>query len=225
MNYIKRMAEKQDSLNEVMVKGWRSKGLGFRVALWIEAAEAMESTSWKWWKSGGLDTENIIVESVDMMHFALSICLQEGYEGWNWLDVEITDRFNKEIIIPDDKFDIEVQTIIESIARESFADSLASWGPHDLILRIVDLMRTLGLDRDDMLRFYMAKSVLNEFRQDNGYKDGTYPKVWFGEEDNVCMLKEARAIEVSDDFPELLYSRLGDVLREVKHGKENHTEE
>jgi dimeric dUTPase (all-alpha-NTP-PPase superfamily) len=217
------MAEKQDSLNEVMVKGWRGKGLDFRVALLVEAAEAMESTSWKWWKKGGLDIENIIVESVDMMHFALSICMQDGYDGWGWLDTEITNKFNKEVIIPDDKFDIEVQTVIKSIARESFADSFASWGPHDLVLRVVELMKILGLSRDDMYRFYMAKSVLNEFRQDHGYKDGTYPKMWFGKEDNVYMLKEAREIDVSDDFPELLYSRLDEVLREVKHGKENNT--
>ena len=31
------------------------------------------------------------------------------------------------------------------------------------------------------------KNVLNKFRQDNGYKEGTYRKIWNGKEDNVVL--------------------------------------
>ena len=37
----------------------------------------------------------------------------------------------------------------------------------------------------ELSREYLGKNALNKFRQDNGYKEGTYIKIWSGEEDNV----------------------------------------
>ena len=34
---------------------------------------------------------------------------------------------------------------------------------------------------------YVGKNVLNRFRQDNGYKDGSYVKIWNGREDNQVL--------------------------------------
>ncbi|MBD3754209.1 MAG: dUTP diphosphatase [Gammaproteobacteria bacterium] len=42
---------------------------------------------------------------------------------------------------------------------------------------------------DQLYRIYMAKNVLNKFRQDHGYKEGTYIKEWSGQEDNVVMFE------------------------------------
>jgi hypothetical protein len=41
-----------------------------------------------------------------------------------------------------------------------------------------------SLSSEDLLKLYVGKNVLNEFRQHNGYKEGTYIKVWSGKEDN-----------------------------------------
>ena len=35
----------------------------------------------------------------------------------------------------------------------------------------------------------MGKNILNRFRQENGYKDGTYKKIWNGEEDNEVLAR------------------------------------
>jgi hypothetical protein len=43
------------------------------------------------------------------------------------------------------------------------------------------------LDLISLYRLYVGKNILNQFRQDHGYKEGTYIKVWNGEEDNVVM--------------------------------------
>jgi len=59
----------------------------------------------------------------------------------------------------------------------------------------------------------IKKVLLNKFRQDNGYKEGTYIKIWDGKEDNVVMME---TIEKMDNvsFDELYtaldkdYSRL-----------------
>jgi len=46
------------------------------------------------------------------------------------------------------------------------------------------LLAGLGRDFDDLYRSYVGKNVLNFFRQDHGYRDGSYVKTWAGREDN-----------------------------------------
>jgi hypothetical protein len=55
------------------------------------------------------------------------------------------------------------------------------------------LLSMFGFSNDDLLTVYRGKGVLNEFRQCNGYRDGSYIKQWKGAgtstiEDNVVML-------------------------------------
>ena len=45
-------------------------------------------------------------------------------------------------------------------------------------------MNLIDLDFDRLFRTYVGKNVLNFFRQDHGYKDGSYIKIWQGREDN-----------------------------------------
>jgi len=45
-------------------------------------------------------------------------------------------------------------------------------------------MKYMDMSFDELYQIYVGKNVLNMFRQDNGYKEGTYNKVWNGREDN-----------------------------------------
>ena len=45
-----------------------------------------------------------------------------------------------------------------------------------------------GVNLKTLYTLYIGKNILNRFRQDNGYKEGSYVKVWNGDEDNVVML-------------------------------------
>ena len=54
-----------------------------------------------------------------------------------------------------------------------------------MIAEFFDLVVMSGLDLETLYRLYVGKNILNQFRQDNGYKDGSYIKVWATEEDNV----------------------------------------
>jgi hypothetical protein len=51
----------------------------------------------------------------------------------------------------------------------------------------------LNIDLPLVYRLYMGKSILNEFRQKNGYKEGSYIKEWkyadTHKEDNVIMFE------------------------------------
>jgi len=44
-----------------------------------------------------------------------------------------------------------------------------------------------------LFEMYVAKNVLNKFRQDHGYKEGSYHKVWNGREDNEVLAEIIRA--------------------------------
>ena len=44
-----------------------------------------------------------------------------------------------------------------------------------------------GVNLYSLYESYIAKNVLNRFRQNNGYKEGSYKKIWNGREDNEVM--------------------------------------
>ena len=51
----------------------------------------------------------------------------------------------------------------------------------------------------------MGKNILNVFRQNNGYKDGSYIKIWNGKEDNEVM---SEILNSNDIKPKELYDML-----------------
>jgi hypothetical protein len=51
------------------------------------------------------------------------------------------------------------------------------------------IMRDCGMNWDDLFAQYVSKNVLNFFRQDHGYKDGSYQKIWHGKEDNEHLVE------------------------------------
>jgi len=70
----------------------------------------------------------------------------------------------------------------------------------------IDVAMQSGLNLDTLYTLYVGKNILNKFRQEHGYKDGTYIKIWNGEEDNVKMQK---ILENSKNIkPDELYEAL-----------------
>jgi hypothetical protein len=61
--------------------------------------------------------------------------------------------------------------------------------------------------------------MLNKFRQDNGYKEGSYIKIWDGKEDNVVMQEILNSS--SDITPDELYTKLQEAYSKLKINKEN----
>ena len=54
------------------------------------------------------------------------------------------------------------------------------------------------MDSNELYRQYVGKNVLNFFRQDNGYKDGSYIKVWGGQEDNEHLVEVLNTLDIND---------------------------
>jgi len=70
-------------------------------------------------------------------------------------------------------------------------------------------MDAAGLDFETLYVAYIGKNVLNFFRQDNGYKDGSYIKEWDGREDNEHLVELSAALDSeSEGFRDELYKAL-----------------
>ncbi len=70
-------------------------------------------------------------------------------------------------------------------------------------------MSGIDLTFEDLYVSYISKNVLNFFRQDNGYQDGSYKKVWSGKEDNEHLVELVGDLDKnSKTFKDNLYNSL-----------------
>lgn len=165
------MLELQDGMNTKVNSDWRNAGNEWYRAIWMEASEMLEHHGWKWWKHQEPDDMQVKLEVVDIVHFALSIRLEQESDN-----SKTADAIAQEFESP--KSTDDIRTTIELLAKETLIDE----GAHFSI--IAGVMNHLDMPFDDLYEIYVGKNVLNMFRQDNGYKDGTYKKIWNGREDN-----------------------------------------
>jgi len=168
---IMNMLELQDSMNSKVNPDWRSAGNEWYRAIWMEASEMLEHYGWKWWKKQEPDVMQVKLEVVDIVHFALSIRLEQN------LSVDET----AEVIAKDFENSMQAEDLSKTIECLALL-TLTDQGAHFSF--IAGIMKILEMPFDELYEIYVGKNVLNMFRQDNGYKEGTYKKMWNGREDN-----------------------------------------
>ena len=72
------------------------------------------------------------------------------------------------------------------------------------------------LSFESLYQHYVGKNVLNLFRQDNGYKDGSYKKLWQGREDNEHLMDIINSSDcTAEDFADQVYQSLSARYREL----------
>ncbi len=203
-NYLEEMFALQQKLNdETNGIGWENgytknnKMINWKRCIYMECAELIDSFSWKHWKhiDKPTDWENVTVEIVDIWHFVMSLLLEE-YKTNNKgdieqlvkdvLDVQGFEAFTKEPVMNQSTDTMELINDIESIIHATTGFEIDLFD--GLLREYFALSRKCGVNLKVLYKFYVAKNVLNQFRQDHGYKEGTYKKVWNGQEDNVVML-------------------------------------
>jgi len=195
---VRIMLDLQDRMNTKVHPEWREQGFEWYRAAWIECAELMDHAGYKWWKHADPDLEQIQLEVVDIWHFGMSALLAQGS------DIDTLAR--------------EISTDLDEEPREAVASLLeATEALAEVCLTtqsfstpaFLSLMRASGLSFDQLYRMYVGKNVLNFFRQDHGYKEGSYVKVWGGREDNEHLSGLLATMDVADDdFAESLYKGL-----------------
>jgi len=216
----------------------KGKIIRWWMCLNMEACELIDSLPWKHWKAinNEIDIDNIKIEITDIWHFILSavIELTEGDTDEankiildtvnDYADekdnvkmflkntINTTDIENKLTILTDyliagmnNMYRVN-KLINEQDANKLVFDFMVNM---EVISEISDVLGKGEFTFNHLYNLYLGKNVLNEFRQNNGYKEGDYVKIWNGVEDNVIM---GRMLE--DNLDDLSYGKLYDMLNE-----------
>ncbi|MCK4974528.1 MAG: dUTP diphosphatase [Sulfurimonas sp.] len=220
MDKILLMLQLQNSLNDATngdkwTKGITKNGkvINWKRCIYMECAEMIDSFTWKHWKNieQEADWDNLQIEVVDVWHFIMSLAIENysqtlrgGIEDLA-IDISELESFAKidtqhEIFALQDEVIEKIESImVDTISKETL-------NLEKLIADFFDLVLMCGLDLESLYKLYVGKNILNQFRQDHGYKDGTYIKVWAGQEDNVVMKKIWE--ENENIKPDILYKEL-----------------
>ncbi|WP_415397647.1 dUTP diphosphatase [Sulfurimonas sp. CS5] len=220
MDKILLMLQLQAQLNDATNgEGWtkgvtkNGKTINWNRCIYMECAEIVDSFSWKHWKSINKepDWDNLQIEVVDVWHFMMSLAIENysntlrgGIEDLA-INISALNSFSNidtsnELFASQDEVIAKVENImLISLSKEEL--DLDAF-----IEEFFDLVLMSGLDLETLYRLYVGKNILNQFRQDNGYKEGSYIKVWNGTEDNVVMKRIWE--DNSDIKPDVLYKEL-----------------
>jgi len=216
------MLELQQELNDTTNgQNWElgttknDKLIDWRRCIYLEAAELIDSYPWKHWKNidASPDYENIKIEIVDIWHFVMSEVLRI-YKVEN--KGTIADIANAITTMPGfDNFseensetnldNYEQIKVVEKMIAVLFCDN----NINSLLIAFIGMSSRLNLKLPELYQLYIGKNILNKFRQDNGYKNGSYIKEWHGKEDNVVMQ------EILNSNEEISASELYEALEEA----------
>ena len=189
------MLEMQDAMNSRVNPDWRSAGNAWYRAIWTECAEMLDHYGWKWWKHQQPDLEQVKLELVDIMHFAMSDYLLQDD------DAAVAARIEAELRAPRGEGDIRES--IEQMAQSTIAGRTMHYSDFARVMLLIDM------SFDELYRHYVGKNVLNFFRQDHGYKEGSYVKLWDGREDNEHLVEVVAALDSDDPgFQKAVYRGL-----------------
>lgn len=229
MNKIKQMFLLQQELNDATNgEGWErgvtknGKIIDWKRCCYLECAELIDSYPWKHWKDidATPDYENIKIEVVDIWHFIMSQMLQE-YKINDLGDIDALtkaveslpnySRFTQDITTSKRDY-YEQIAVVENLIHILFCDNSID----NLLDSFIEMAIESNLNLDTLYQLYIGKNILNRFRQDHGYKDGSYIKIWNGDEDNIVM---QQVLDKSIDIlPDELYSKLEEIyLTQITH--------
>ena len=198
------MLTMQDRMNTRVHENWVEQHFEWYRAAWIECGELIDHFGFKWWKKQEPDMEQVRLEAVDIWHFGMSALFVEDK------DIEQIAQEMTVELEAHKPTGLGVREATEALAlhclqTKSFSPSLF-W----------DLLLASGLSFDELYRSYVGKNVLNFFRQDHGYKEGTYIKNWNGKEDNEHLVELLTSLDVDDSqFADHVYWALEKRYRET----------
>ena len=200
---ILNMLEMQEEMNNRVHYSWRNQNFEWYRAIWIECAELMDHYGYKWWKHQEPDEAQVQLEIVDIWHFGMSCLLQNKIDQQS-LASNIASSWKEQ------RSDSSFREIVEALAVETLNKRTFS------ISIFSELCNSADLSFHKLYSSYVGKNVLNFFRQDNGYKEGSYKKIWSGREDNDHLNDLLNSLDNSAaNFSDMLYKALEDRYSQV----------
>ncbi|MCU4674367.1 dUTP diphosphatase [Catenovulum sp. 2E275] len=205
-NQAATMLALQDKMNAKVNPNWIQVRSPFLRAVVIEGAEAIEHHGWKWWKKQDCDLAQLQMELVDIWHFVLSAILIKHDGEQTQAQADVFDNLSSQQL----NFDGQTYVFAELnlLEKLELLIGLAAAKRYDIGL-FSALLADCQMSWDELYAQYVSKNVLNFFRQDNGYKEGTYVKVWSGREDNEHLVEVMAKLDVkAEDYQDQLYHEL-----------------
>ena len=207
----KTMFALQASMNFKIDPDWVEAQYPYLLAVVIEGAEAIEHHGWKWWKKQHKDLPQLQMELIDIWHFMLSeILLRNGADEAKavlFLSKAITESEQLESLHFDGQdYPFKTLGLLQQIEL-----LIALAGAKRIEIGLFSsIMGLCELDWNSLFAQYVGKNVLNVFRQDHGYKEGTYLKEWNGKEDNQHLVEILIQLDPEiESYKEQLYAQLG----------------
>lgn len=183
----------QETLNSKITDAWRDDNHNWCAAITGELWECYDHSGWKWWKdtSKGPDIDQMKMEVCDVWHFLLSEMMMYSLpEDGAYITllthlVNQVDSASEEMPInhPEGPIGFTRECLLNLI---HVATDVDVDGTHirQLITGFYLLLMSMDMTWDELYKLYIAKNLLNTFRQAHGDKEGTYLRHWIGQEDN-----------------------------------------
>jgi len=192
---LKNMLGLQDKLNtktcgDNWISGKTTEGreINWKRYMRMELFELIDSSDkFKHWTNldSDVDFDNIKMEVVDVWHFLMSQALTE---------LTISDiilMYKRRVL--NGKYELakeldyfHIIDIADYMVQSTYHSDIDS--VDRMFYYFFKLLASVGMTFEDLYKQYIVKNVLNTFRQDNGYKQGTYVKEIDGSEDNVHIM-------------------------------------
>ncbi|MDO9318796.1 MAG: dUTP diphosphatase [Gammaproteobacteria bacterium] len=204
------MLAMQSQMNSKICTDWVKEDFPYLRAVIIEGAEAIEHYGWKWWKKQQCDTAQLQMEIVDIWHFILSAILIRTKNDQDVAMRLLLSVNDKQLGSHQIEFDGEVYQLssLSLLAKLELLIGVSVSRRIELEL-FSALLKDCKMDWGILFQQYVGKNVLNFFRQDHGYKDGSYLKEWQGKEDNEHLIEVMNYLDSRDSsYPEKLYQLL-----------------
>ena len=204
------MLSLQTSMNIKVDPNWVKARYPYLRAVIIEAAEAIEHHGWKWWKKQEKDLPQLQMELIDIWHFILSEILLRNQadqdKSLTALTDSLSDSCTQNVINFDDQHILINE--LDLIAKFELLIALSVSRRIELAL-FASIMTDCEISWTELYCQYVGKNVLNMFRQDKGYKEGTYQKTWNGREDNEYLVEIIGSLDSSrSEFKDEVYAAL-----------------
>lgn len=198
------MLAMQNRMNIKVHPEWIRQNFAWHRALWIECGELIDHYGYKWWKKQTPEMEQVKLEIVDIWHFGMSMLF----------DGSSVEQIGADLVADLKASTVPKRGVLE--ATEELATSVLATRKFSIV-DFMSMLDSADMSLDDLYIAYVGKNVLNFFRQDNGYKEGTYIKNWAGREDNEHLVELVQQLDsAAGNFSDQLYKALDKRYNELK---------
>lgn len=160
---IKETIDNQKRLQEFMITAVGATMEEYHTAIFVECAEAIQETNFKWWKHTNVDVEKLKIEIADAFIFSLDYAIQQGQEK------EISKMLAEEwTCVGEVKKDYEEMiTRLKLIGSKKYMKLYGSKFGLFNMRALIDLIVMYGYM--DFPGVVTRKQLVNIKRQQNGY--------------------------------------------------------